>query len=379
MPNINEMIKTFRIWPLEINKAKELLNETEDLNLPVKFDRSKFMDPLLAIIESYPFLDKELFDKYKGYDVYDLPRQMSFFETHHISNEYLPVIIQLFIENGYDIHADDGLKAAIVLASLYYGPKYMDSYVLDAARMIIREEPRVLDIIRKHIIYGGTEEDDEDEDDSYLDLDDDLYRAYTLFGRICWDEDDCIVPFDMYPEQHKCTVWRKLLETCFEGKDPADIDYYNRLYGQKITDIILPDFSPETRPERNGQYIIDGNIILICERNIAVIEKWGSLYIDDSVEYRKQNHAESIPSTIKSIIGHSIVSVDSHQRNAHSAKYRIIYPGYELTIKLSNGVNLIVTDRITEDEKTAIENGVVDSEDYQIKMRDYWNKRVYVE
>ena len=207
---------------------------------------------------------------------------MSFFEAHHISNEYLPMIIQLFIENGYDINADNGHKAAMVLASLYYGPKHMDSYILDAARLIIREEPRVLEIIQKRNVFGGTGDDD----DSYLNIDEELYRAYNLFNRICWDEDDCVVPDHMYPDQHRCTVWRKLLETCFERKDPTSIDYYNRLYGQRILDVLLPDSSPETRPERHGQYIIDGDIILICELNTAVIEKSGSLYIDDSVEYR---------------------------------------------------------------------------------------------
>ena len=107
MSDMSEMIKAFKMWPLEINKAKELLNEAGDLNLPVKFNRFKHADPLLAILESYPFLNKDLFDEYKSYDVYDFSQETRLFESNHISNEYLPVIIQLFIENGYDLHADD--------------------------------------------------------------------------------------------------------------------------------------------------------------------------------------------------------------------------------------------------------------------------------
>ena len=378
MRKMNDLIYACREWPSDMEKIRRYIIEADDLNSPVKFAQSEFKDPLLAVIENYPYLSGDLFDEYQKYDFYDMQSQFSLFEKNGISNRYLPEIIKLFLENGYDIHAGEGEKAAILLAYLYYGPKYTDSYVFDSARLIVKEEPRALDFVRKVNIYGSGEgDDDDDDDDSYLDLEDDLYRAYTLYRRICWDEDDCIVPDSVYPLQHKCTSWIRFLEYCFAGKDPAYIDYYDRLYDQKIRDIIITECSEDSREGRDGQYSTKGKIWLVCENHIAVIDR-DSLYIDDSYKDKKIEQGAVLPSFVKNIVGQTIVTVESRQLEAKSEQLRISYPGFKLTIRFSNDLALIVTDEITEEERKTIENESIDADSYQERMHEYWNTRIYV-
>lgn len=373
MSNVTDLITACKEWPADMEKIEQLIKGNICLNFPVIYERCEYRDPLLAVIMRYPSLSIKLNKEYRGIEYHDIYRQISFFESYRISNKYLFEIIKLFIENGYDIHADEGMRAATILASLYYWTKYMDSYIFDAARLIINEEPRVLDVVRTYNPY-----DCEEDNDKMDNLKDEQYEACTLYGWICWHENDCVVPDHCYPRQHQCTAWRKLLETGFAGKDPSVVDYYDRLYGQKILDIIIPDCSLDTRSGRKDQYSIDEDILLICENDFAVIDKCGSLYIDNSVKYDKRNQTE-LPSSIKGIIGQTILSAESRQHSANSDKYRTLYSAYELVIRLSNNMNLIVTDKITSEEKALIENETDNESSYHELMEEIWNRRIMVQ
>ncbi len=257
----DKIINACSDYPPDFKKITDLLNTGFDLNT---LSPHGYNDNMLSdIIDSYPST-REL-----RYVYCESCREASCEDCDlnypEADGRYLPYIVKLFLEHGFDCSKDNGKAGAQCLANLISSSS--DKYILDAAKLLLEAgaDPNF-------IIFDDTNE-------SVLEYVKDESSSVLMI----YDTEDNINEYEL---SNLFSTLYEIMFACIHKNCFSDICYYDKASGRKIDHIIL-----YSKTEKSQGIFSDGkhtqcffdHIVFWCEDSPLCISTHGDILCDPRI------------------------------------------------------------------------------------------------
>lgn len=246
---------------------------------------------------------------------------------NHYGGFYLPVLIKLFLDNGFDASVRDGAYGGICLRSLSWSS--YDKYILEAAKLLLDA--------------GADPEYKMEEDvESVLSR-----MAVKESAARCLDED--------HEEENLFAAMVEILDAKIKGKDYHNIYYYDAILGKRIDAIyVCPDAGTQTegifdKTYLNGnsyQNCYDGTMVFECEGVPLCVSSCVTLMINPNMVSDDPEKKMDVSAFFPNCIGARIQNITfDHKNIVHGTTW---YGQTIIHLQLDSGVQITYTDNFGE-------------------------------
>lgn len=259
-----------KAYPPDLDKIRVMLDSSIDLNVVSPNDDEENL--LSEIFLGYP--DECYFDRIYSVDEYP-------------DGRYLPEIVKLFLEHGFDCSCDNGKAGGLCLMNLTFSSH--DKYILDAAKLLLQAGADPLC-------------------DAY-DSDEDV---------ISWVGGEAGAAISVHQDLEQANLYATLYEimdASLKEEPYMDISYFDQCIGKRIEHVSLCGreenwmgfFSAGTR-QYTCHNCFEENLVIWCEKFPLVINRYGDSMIDPRVPHKAEK-TESENHLFEECIGQIITDI----------------------------------------------------------------------
>lgn len=304
-PIDNQLVAACQEYPPDFCKIRSLLDQGADVNAISATDEDECL--LSEIILGYPRIAELLADDCGDCDNNDADHPKA-------DGRYLPLIIQVFLEQGFDA---TGRMGAICLQNLSWAS--YDQYILDACKLLMAAgaDPNAI-----------TFSDDEETVISWV--------GTKASAADCVDHDPAEI--SLFEAMYR------MMEAKIQGRNYELIEHFSVCIGQKICGISLcADDRPLTEvfsvntPTSRHQNCFVNTVVLDCQGKMLCVSRYTELYVDPHVPQYAEVKLDLAP-YFQNCIGHTIVGIDFSYREIR--ENRTSYGQPIILIQLDNGKTL---------------------------------------
>lgn len=315
----NRLVNACTDFPPDFQLIKELLNSGIDLHMVSEANKDdpydKYETMLSEIIKDHADFCGD--DNCQG-----CPKDSCYGCSHRIPDgRYLPEIVRLFLEKGFDCSAQNNRIGAVCLQNLTWST--YDEYILDAAKFLLKAGAKPDCII-----------EDFPEDETVLD-----WVAVKESAADCVDEDHALsnLFYTLY----------EIMDACIKGEEYDGIQYFDHCVGKRIERVMMSSEESDIQgffrmdTEKNSyEHCFRDQLIIWCEDMPLCINRYTDAIIDPRVPV-KMKVQENVSEYFTDCIGSRIVSFTFE--HISFTKFNTIYHQPITLIHLDNGKTIRIS------------------------------------
>lgn len=297
-PIDEQLMAACQEYPPDFCKIRSLLDQGADVNATSATDKNECL--LSEIILGYPRI-AELLAGGGNRDT-DHPKA---------DGRYLPLIIQIFLERGFDA---TGRMGAMCLQNLTWAS--YDRYILDACKLLmaagadpnatpyLHDDETVISCVGTEASAAGCVDRDS--------------ATESLFEAMC-----------------------RMMEAKIQGRNYELIEYFSVCIGRKVCGIALyADDRPLTEvfsidvPTSRHQNCFVNTVVLDCQGKMLCVSRYAELYVDPHIPQYAEAKLDLAPH-FHDCVGHAIIGIEFSYREIR--ENRTSYGQPIILIQLDNG------------------------------------------
>jgi len=308
----NELIDACRDYPPDFSRIKELLDLGIDLNMSSAEENDENM--LSEIIKGYPDV-RELQEIYCS-QCEDEDCDACSLNFPDADGRYLPQIIKLFLDYGFDCSRNEGKEGEKCFINLTWSS--YDRYILDAAKIFLQ---------------AGVNPEGNPYDDGSENLMEWVATKESAADCVGNNHEEANLFFTLY----------EIMDAYLNNEEYLNIDYFDKCIGKRIDRVMLCggkeslsgvyDYSYNGKIYKN---CFADNIVIWCEEMPLCINDKQDMYVDPRVPKKSKSNI-IVDEHFADCIGVAITGFEFHIDNLFIEENKLNYIRPITLIHLNNG------------------------------------------
>ena len=256
MPDVfNQLCAVIEHEPVDWNRFDELLSTVDDINAFDEADEETLLSRFIMDADFYK------------------------------NGGNMPVAIQHFIDNGYDVSANKGINGGLCLSNLCWSS--YDENVITAAKVLLDAGSPI----------------------EYVSPDDEPDESSGVIGSIEWKVSGAWVVDKDYSWANILEAYYSLVKAVEDGKDYSSISSYHDCVGKRLTSTGVIGDLPLLSSKTN-RTDFSGSIVFNFGDMPLVISEYMDLVINPVLVQNKSNDIVNTDGVFTKVIGHVLVRVN---------------------------------------------------------------------
>jgi len=240
-------------------------------------------------------------------------------KDEEIDGRWLPSIVELFLQNGFDLGRRGGSVGADCLKSLTWST--YDKYILDAAKILLK---------------AGADPTYEDKED-----------GGTVMGWVSTKESAAECIYEDHCQSNLFHTLYEIMDAQVKGEDIDQIFFFDKCIGRKINQVLLcseenacKGIFSITTPQMQYENCFAEPLVFWCEEVPLCVTE----YVDEIVDYRTMRKAKTkqdVSSFFADCLGQTITAIDFESKKV--TKGSTCYTQPITMIRLSNGKTICIS------------------------------------